>query len=125
MPLLLPRRGPHRLRRPPHEGPLGRFPRSAKATCSSSRDGTSRPGSTPPPKSEAALTAAIDRGRELIASRHRPDGFNIGINVGKAAGQTVFHLHVHLIPRYAGDIPDPQGGVRHVIPAKGNYLADG
>ena len=73
---------------------------------------------------KAALTAAIDRGRELIASRHRPDGFNIGINVGKAAGQTVFHLHVHLIPRYAGDIPDPQGGVRHVIPAKGNYLAD-
>ncbi len=73
---------------------------------------------------KAALTAAIDRGRELIASRHRPDGFNIGINVGKAAGQTVFHLHVHLIPRYTGDIPDPRGGVRHVIPAKGNYLAD-
>ena len=73
---------------------------------------------------KAALTAAIDRGRELIASRHSPDGFNIGINVGKAAGQTVFHLHVHLIPRYAGDVPDPKGGVRHVIPAKGNYLAD-
>ncbi len=73
---------------------------------------------------KAALTAAIDRGRELIASRHSPDGFNIGINVGEAAGQTVFHLHVHLIPRYAGDVPDPKGGVRHVIPGKGNYLAD-
>ena len=72
---------------------------------------------------KAALTAAIDRGRELIASRHRPDGFNIGINVGKAAGQTVFHLHVHLIPRYDADVPDPRGGVRHVIPAKGNYQA--
>ena len=71
----------------------------------------------------AALTAGIDRGRELIASRHRPDGFNIGINVGEAAGQTVFHLHVHLIPRYTGDVPDPRGGVRHVIPGKGNYLA--
>ena len=74
---------------------------------------------------KAALTAGLDRGRELIASRYRPDGFNIGINVGKAAGQTVFHLHVHLIPRYTGDIPDPRGGVRHVIPAKGNYLASG
>jgi len=70
----------------------------------------------------AALTAGIDRGRDLIASRHRPDGFNIGINVGEAAGQTVFHLHVHLIPRYSGDVPDPRGGVRHVIPGKGNYL---
>ncbi len=66
--------------------------------------------------------AGIDRGRELIASRHRPDGFNIGINVGEAAGQTVFHLHVHLIPRYKGDVPDPRGGVRHVIPGKANYL---
>ena len=74
---------------------------------------------------KAALTAGIDRGRELIASRHRPDGFNIGINVGEAAGQTVFHLHVHLIPRYKDDVPDPRGGVRHVIPAKGNYLAAG
>jgi diadenosine tetraphosphate (Ap4A) HIT family hydrolase len=54
----------------------------------------------------AAITGAIDRGRELIASRHRPDGYNIGINVGEAAGQTVFHLHVHLIPRYKNDIPD-------------------
>ena len=71
----------------------------------------------------AAIAAAIDQGRELLASRHQPDGFNIGINVGEAAGQTVFHLHVHLIPRYSGDVPDPRGGVRHVIPGKGNYLA--
>ena len=71
----------------------------------------------------AAITESIDRGRELIASRHSPDGFNIGINVGEAAGQTVFHLHVHLIPRYKGDVPDPRGGVRHVIPGKGYYMA--
>lgn len=72
---------------------------------------------------QAALMAGVGRGRELIASRHAaPDGFNIGINVGQAAGQTVFHLHVHLIPRYKDDIPDPRGGIRHVIPGKGNYL---
>jgi len=73
----------------------------------------------------AAITRAIDRGRELMESRHHPDGFNIGANVGEAAGQTVFHLHIHLIPRYKGDVPDPRGGVRHVIPGKGNYLASG
>jgi diadenosine tetraphosphate (Ap4A) HIT family hydrolase len=60
---------------------------------------------------------------QLDASGNPPQGYNIGINVGAAAGQTVFHLHVHVIPRYAGDVPDPRGGVRHVIPGKGNYLA--
>ena len=49
------------------------------------------------------------------------DGFNVGINVGKAAGQTVDWPHVHLIPRRNGDMEDPTGGVRHVIPEKGNY----
>lgn len=55
----------------------------------------------------------------------KPAGYNVGFNAGEAAGQTVMHLHVHVIPRYAGDVPDPRGGVRHVIPGKGNYLADG
>ncbi len=50
-----------------------------------------------------------------------PDGFNIGINDGVAAGQTVPHLHIHLIPRYLGDLPDPRGGVRWVIPCKADY----
>jgi len=55
----------------------------------------------------------------FVANRSR---MNIGINAGAAAGQTVFHLHVHVIPRYSGDVEDPRGGVRHVIPSKGNYL---
>jgi len=50
-----------------------------------------------------------------------PDGFNIGINDGAVAGQTVMHLHIHLIPRYAGDQPDPRGGVRWIFPDKANY----
>ena len=49
------------------------------------------------------------------------EGFNIGQNVGQAAGQTVMYPHVHMIPRRTGDMPDPRGGVRHVIPEKGNY----
>lgn len=50
-----------------------------------------------------------------------PDGFNIGINDGAAAGQTVMHLHIHLIPRYDGDQPDPRGGVRWIFPDKAAY----
>jgi diadenosine tetraphosphate (Ap4A) HIT family hydrolase len=61
--------------------------------------------------------------RELDAQLNpKPDGYNVGINAGEAAGQTVMYLHVHLIPRYHGDVEDPRGGVRYVIPAKGNYL---
>lgn len=71
-----------------------------------------------------ALIQAVEQVRALIAERHRPDGYNIGVNVGAAAGQTVPHLHVHVIPRYVGDVADPRGGVRWVIPAKGNYLAE-
>lgn len=70
-----------------------------------------------------ALTAAIDMARQAILASHQPDGFNIGINVGETAGQTVPHLHLHVIPRYAGDVADPRGGIRHVIPGRANYLA--
>ena len=56
-----------------------------------------------------------------LQEKHKPDGFNIGVNCGEVAGQTVMHAHVHLIPRYAGDVPNPRGGIRHVIPGKGNY----
>jgi diadenosine tetraphosphate (Ap4A) HIT family hydrolase len=63
-----------------------------------------------------AVRRALDEGVP------RPDGYHIGINVGEDAGQTVMHLHIHVIPRYQGDVADPRGGVRHVIPEKGNYL---
>ena len=66
----------------------------------------------------------MDEAIGVIRSRHSPDGFNVGFNTGAAAGQTVLHFHLHVIPRYAGDVADPRGGVRHVIPAKANYLAD-
>lgn len=70
-----------------------------------------------------ALLSAIDIARDKILESHDPQGFNIGVNVGAAAGQTIFHLHVHLIPRYLGDVPDPRGGVRYVIPERANYIA--
>lgn len=71
---------------------------------------------------QAALTRAIQIAKTEIEKIHRPDGYNIGLNIGAAAGQTVFHLHLHVIPRYAGDVADPRGGVRHAIPHKANYL---
>jgi len=61
------------------------------------------------------------RVREAIQEGFKPDGFNIGVNIGLAAGQTVMHLHVHLIPRYFGDVEHPQGGVRRIIPNKVLY----
>jgi diadenosine tetraphosphate (Ap4A) HIT family hydrolase len=57
----------------------------------------------------------------LLEARFSPDGFNVGVNCGEAAGQSVWHAHIHVIPRYKGDTPNPRGGVRHVIPLKGNY----
>jgi len=59
--------------------------------------------------------------REQLLGGGGPAGFNIGVNVGEAAGQTVFHVHVHLIPRYAGDQKDPRGGVRWVLPERARY----
>lgn len=63
----------------------------------------------------------LDKAKEVLEKIHTPDGFNIGINDGPAAGQTIPHLHLHLIPRYAGDIEDARGGVRWIIPEKANY----
>jgi superfamily II DNA or RNA helicase/HKD family nuclease/diadenosine tetraphosphate (Ap4A) HIT family hydrolase len=74
------------------------------------------------PNERLALTEGVEAVRRAIVQRPPPDGFNIGVNVGAAAGQTVPHLHLHVIPRYAGDVLDPRGGVRHVIPSRGNYL---
>ncbi len=55
----------------------------------------------------------------------KPDGYNIGVNVGAAAGQSIWHVHVHLIPRYAGDHPSPRGGVRQILPWKAEYPRGG
>lgn len=68
-----------------------------------------------------ALASAISFARAEIEKRHRPDGYNVGMNLGAAAGQTVAHLHLHVIPRYAGDVADPRGGVRWVLPARADY----
>ena len=68
-----------------------------------------------------ALNEAILKAKELVEKGYQPDGYNIGMNCGETAGQTVFHFHCHLIPRYRGDMENPRGGVRHVIPEKGGY----
>ena len=68
-----------------------------------------------------ALVELVDVVKRKLDERFRPDGYNIGFNAGEAAGQTVPHLHVHVIPRYYGDVPDPRGGVRWVIPGKAAY----
>jgi len=71
----------------------------------------------------AAVMRLVETVRQkLDTMQPTPAGYNVGFNAGTAAGQTVMHLHVHVIPRYLGDMDDPRGGVRHVIPSKGNYL---
>ena len=78
--------------------------------------------------SDAEVMAAFGLLREcrgVLEKRFNPDAYNIGINDGNASGQTISHLHIHLIPRYKGDVPDPAGGVRNVIPGKGDYLKKG
>lgn len=72
---------------------------------------------------QAALMGAIDDAVALIESRLdlKPDGYNVGFNAGEAAGQTVMHLHLHVIPRFHGDVDDPTGGIRGAIPHKRIY----
>lgn len=69
----------------------------------------------------AALFELVGDMRTLLLRERAPDGFNVGINDGAAAGQTVMHLHIHLIPRYTGDMADPRGGVRWIFPEKADY----
>jgi len=72
---------------------------------------------------QAALLKALAHAKDIIDKYHQPDGYNIGINHGQAGGQSVPHLHIHLIPRYRGDKEDPRGGVRWVLPDKAKYWA--
>ena len=68
-----------------------------------------------------AMLELLDETKALLDSKYRPDGYNIGINDGPAAGQTVMHLHIHLVPRYLGDQSDPRGGIRWMFPEKAAY----
>ena len=70
---------------------------------------------------QEAMISLLQQVKEYLDRRYHPDGYNIGLNCGAAAGQTVFHVHMHVIPRYRGDTPHPEGGVRGVIPAKQWY----
>ena len=67
---------------------------------------------------QGSVLALLNRAQRFIQKQHQPDGYNIGVNVGEAAGQSRMHVHVHLIPRYAGDVPDPRGGIRCVLAKK-------
>ena len=64
---------------------------------------------------QAAVVALLNQAQRSIQAEHAPDGYNIGVNIGKAGGQSRMHVHVHLIPRYAGDVLDPGGGIRCVL----------
>jgi diadenosine tetraphosphate (Ap4A) HIT family hydrolase len=67
---------------------------------------------------KTSILTLLDKAKTQISREHSPDGYNIGVNIGKAAGQSRMHVHVHLIPRYAGDVANPSGGIRCVL-AKG------
>jgi diadenosine tetraphosphate (Ap4A) HIT family hydrolase len=70
---------------------------------------------------QLAMLHTLSLARQELSEQFGPQGYNIGINEGTAAGQTVMHLHIHLIPRYQGDCKDPRGGVRHIFPEKAAY----
>lgn len=76
------------------------------------------------PVERAELLALLDRAKVVLDKEFKPQGYNIGINDGPAAGQTVLHLHIHLIPRFINDRPDPRGGVRWIIPEKADYWSE-
>ena len=73
------------------------------------------------PEEQSDMLDLLGRAKAVLEEEFKPDGYNIGINDGATAGQTVPHLHMHLIPRYEGDLEDPRGGVRWIIPGKAKY----
>ena len=70
------------------------------------------------PEEQSAVLALLNDVHASMQQQHAPDGYNIGVNIGIAGGQSRMHVHVHLIPRYAGDVPDPTGGIRCVLARK-------
>ena len=70
---------------------------------------------------KVAIFELVNEAKKILDEKYSPDGYNIGMNCGVAAGQSIMHIHVHLIPRYSGDVENPRGGVRGVIPQKQNY----
>jgi diadenosine tetraphosphate (Ap4A) HIT family hydrolase len=74
-----------------------------------------------PADAQAALWALVGEARNRLNDELQLDGFNIGLNDGEAAGQTILHVHIHIIPRRDGDVADPRGGVRWIIPEKARY----
>ncbi len=77
-----------------------------------------------PPSELHSIWELVTEVRTFLASKHSPDGFNVGVNDGAAAGQTIDHAHLHVIPRYLGDVPDPRGGIRLVIPERARYWSE-
>jgi len=73
------------------------------------------------PEEQAALWVLLPTVKAAIGARHAPAGYNVGVNIGVAAGQTVGHVHMHVIPRYEGDVLDPRGGIRWVLPERAAY----
>lgn len=73
------------------------------------------------PEEQADVWRLVAEVKASLQREREPDGFNVGVNVGAAAGQTVNHAHVHVIPRFQGDVADPRGGVRWVLPARAKY----
>ncbi len=74
---------------------------------------------------QAAVWMLVAQVRAKLMAELKPDGFNVGLNDGTSAGQTVMHAHVHVIPRRNGDVVDPRGGVRWIIPGKAQYWGEG
>lgn len=75
-------------------------------------------------KERHALMALLESAKQALDTEYHPGSYNIGINDGPAAGQTVPHVHIHLIPRFEGDCDDPRGGVRWIVPDKAKYWSD-
>jgi diadenosine tetraphosphate (Ap4A) HIT family hydrolase len=72
----------------------------------------------------AAIWRLVGQVRAMVDRQHRPHGYNLGVNVAEVAGQTVGHAHLHVIPRYAGDVPEPRGGIRWIIPDKARHWTE-